>query len=145
MDSCGPFRSAIDTPSLSWASEHAPELEEPFVMPGVAHAAADKERPDDRLGQHTRGDIIRDFAFVWRAVHLCHFVRPNYKNSFPDQRRQNPQVMQITCPEQVVLISLQLIQSIRAERQRPAQKELRNARVGKSKSRSSLAVHEHRT
>ena len=78
------------------ALEHPPELEEPFVMPGVAHAAAHEKRPDDRLCQDAGGNVIREFAFVRRAVHFCEFVRGITK-SFSTSGG-SVTVMQITCP-----------------------------------------------
>src|SRR5580700_5599453 len=109
----------LSTPKIrEHRSEHPPKLEEPFVMAGVAYASPYKQWTNHRFGQDTGGNIIREFAFVCSAVHFCEFVRSNYKHSFPHERRQDPQVVQIACPEQVVLIALQLIQAVSAESQR---------------------------
>src|SRR5258708_3070707 len=54
--------------------EHAPQLEKPFAVAGIADAAADEERAQGRFRQEAGGHVVRELAGVGCAIHLAELV-----------------------------------------------------------------------
>ena len=73
--------------------EHAAELEKPFAVAGVAHAATDEERAHGGFCQQARGHIVRKIAVGRHAVHLANFVRSNGVDFLSDKGREREQIM----------------------------------------------------
>src|SRR5260370_10798356 len=74
--------------------EHAAELEEPFAVAGVAHAAADKERAQGRFRQKSCGNIVAEIGAGGYAVHLSDLVGSDGVDFFSAKSRNTNHVTQ---------------------------------------------------
>src|SRR5712664_404935 len=79
--------------------EHAPQLEKPFAVAGVADAATDKEWSQGRLRQQAGSHVVRELAGVCCAIHLAELVGSDRIDLFAHKRRQRKKVMQVAGPE----------------------------------------------
>src|SRR5467141_4679790 len=77
-------------------SENSAQLEKPLAMAGVAHAAADEERAQRRLGKQTRSHIVRELAAGGHAVHFSELIGADGVDLLAQKRRKGEQVMQIS-------------------------------------------------
>src|SRR5262245_29250641 len=125
--------------------EHAAQLEEPFAVTGVAHAAANEERPHGRFRQESHGHIVGKIAACGDAVHFANLVGPDSVDFFPEKRRQRNQIVHVARARQVILIALEFVLPVGAELQWASQKELRDSRARAAKRRAALAFKKDRS
>ena len=115
--------------------EDATELEEPFLMPGVADAAAKEdgaeggfgdESPDDIRGEPGDGKGI--------IVHFAKFTRTGEIDLFADECREGEDLVEIATAHEEILIAEQFVQAIGAQDVGAAEeKGGRRANVAKAK------------
>ena len=110
----------LDGRRVTLALKHVPQLKKPFRMPRVAHAPANKQRPNRRFRQETNRRIVRKLAGIRSVVHLSELVSSNHIHIFSHERRQRQNVVQIAGAEIVVLIAEELIRPVRAQARRPS-------------------------
>src|SRR6516165_4088609 len=112
-------------------------------MAVVAKAPAYKQRTHSRLGQDASSDVVRKFAFLRESIHFGELVAGDGVDLFAEERRHGEQVMQVACPEQVILVPVKFVEAICAQAAGSAEKEQREGtRIAGAESGAALAADE---
>ena len=94
--------------------EDSPKLEEPFLVAGIADAAADEKWAEGGFGDHARLHVGWELRLRGKLVHLCEFVRADDIDLFAEEWRQSQEFMNVTGAEQVILLAEEFVGAVGA-------------------------------
>jgi hypothetical protein len=86
--------------------ENATELEKPFLVPGIADAPANEDRPQRGFGDESSDNIGGKFGNgKGIAIHFAELARAGEIDLFPDKRRQRKDFVEIPAARKEILVA----------------------------------------
>jgi len=96
--------------------EDAAELEEPFVVTGIANAAANEYRAEGCFPDESPDDVGGEPRHrVGIAIDFAKFAPAREIDLLADKRRKGEDLVEIAAPREEILVAEQLIQAIGAQ------------------------------
>src|SRR5208283_3540700 len=108
-------------------SKNASQLEKPFVMAGVAEAAANQDRAKRGLGEKSQSAVTGEPRGNGIAIHLADFAGAVDVHLLSDEGRQGEDLVKIANAAQEILVAEQFVEAVGTEASRPAEEKLRCA------------------
>src|SRR5208283_2062672 len=127
--------------------EDAAELEEPFVVTGIANAAANEDRAEGGFPDESPDDVGGEPRHrVGIAIDFAKFAPAREIDLLADECRKREDLMEIAAPREEILVAEQLVQAIGAQLVGPAEKKgRRRAHVAKTKGRAAACSEKEGT
>src|SRR5271157_1120372 len=95
--------------------EDAAELEEPFVVTGIANAAANKDRAEGCFADESSDDVGGEPGHgIGIAIDFAELAPAREINLLADERRKCEDLVEIAAPREEILVAEQFVQSIGA-------------------------------
>src|SRR6516165_9322486 len=124
--------------------EDAAELEEPFMMAGVADAPTDEDRTKQGFSEQSNRAVTGQLWRVWIVIHFGDFSRAVKVDLLTDKRRQGKDFVEVTHASQEVLVAEKFVQAVRAEAAGAPEEELGRSCSRRAKSGTTSSDHESR-
>src|SRR5258708_39331830 len=103
--------------------EDAAELEEPFLVAGVAYAAADQDGAEEGLGEDAAGEVAGKFRGVEGiAVHFADFGKAGEIDLFADERGEGSDFVEVGGSANEILVADEFVEAVGAEASDAAEK-----------------------
>src|SRR5882762_6416355 len=101
----------------------AAELEEPFLVAGVAYAAADQDGAEEGFGEDAAGEVAGKFRGVEGvAVHFADFGEAGEIDLFTDERREGSDFVEVAGSANEILVADEFVEAVGAEASDAAEK-----------------------
>src|SRR5882757_4239738 len=108
---------------LKFGLKDAAELEEPFLVAGVAYAAADEDGAEEGLGEDAAGEVAGKFGSVEGvAVHFADFGKAGEIDLFADERREGSDFVEVAGSANEILVADEFVEAVGAEASDAAKK-----------------------
>src|SRR5208282_1761506 len=93
--------------------EDAAELEEPFVVTGIANAAANEDRAEGGFTDESPDDVGGELGHgVGIAIDFAKFAPAREIDLLADECRKREDLMEIAAPREEILVAEQLVQAL---------------------------------
>src|SRR5258708_3628967 len=107
---------SADKVSVDGNLEDAAELEEPFLVAGVADAAADEDRAEESLGENAAGGVAGKLGSgEGIAVHFADFGKSGEIDLFADKLRERENFAEVAGAADEILVADQFVEAVGAE------------------------------
>ena len=94
--------------------EDSPELKEPFLVAGIADAAANEEWTEGGFGYHAGLHIVGEPGLRGEPVHLGDFIGADDVDLLAEERRQSQKLAKVAGAKKIVLLSIELVGAVGA-------------------------------
>src|SRR5580700_2806016 len=123
----------------------AAQLEEPFLVAGIAYTAADENGAEEGFGEDATGEVAGKFGGGERvAVHFADFGEAGEVDLFADERGQGEDFVQVAGAADEILIADEFVEAVGAEASDAAEKIDGRAGGGVAEGGSAFGGEEER-